>query len=183
MWEKLLLGGLVLLCDAFSKKKETKETTKSNDKDIDMKNIKEQSTVKETKFSEQVQKKLIEVGGSATISLLNGDACRIILDKDNTGFVSDKLNNYLLFYRFEVFDVIEELLKKKGGRAVKGAGRGKEDKVGYGKCGLDTVVGYIAYKYSGVELGGSTFDPVFVLAAVLDWANVARNCRGYIELI
>ena len=97
--------------------------------------------------------------------------------------MSDKLNNYLLFYRFEVFDVIQELLKKKGGRAVKGAGRGKEDKVGYGKCGLDTVVGYIAYKYSGVELGGSTFDPVFVLAAVLDWANIARNCRGYIELI
>ena len=40
MWEKLLLGGLVLLCDSFIKKKETKETTKSNDKDIDMKNIK-----------------------------------------------------------------------------------------------------------------------------------------------
>lgn len=105
------------------------------------------------------------------------------MNKDNTGFVSDKLNNYSLFYSFEVFDVIQELLKQKGGRAVKGAGRGKEDKVGYGKCGLDTVVGYIAYKYSGIELGGSTFDPVFVLAAILDWANIARNCRGYIELI
>ena len=136
-----------------------------------------------TTFSKQVQNKLMSVGGSATIPLLNGDVCHILLDKNNTGFVSDKLNNYSLFYSFQVFDVIQELLKQKGGRAVKGAGRGKEDKVGYGKCGLDTVVGYIAYKYSGVELGGSTFDPVFVLAAILDWANVARNCRGYIEVI
>ncbi|MBR2321741.1 MAG: hypothetical protein IKA57_06355 [Clostridia bacterium] len=134
-------------------------------------------------FSKQVQKKLMSVGGSATIQLLNGDVCHILLDKDNTGFVCDKLNNYSLFYHFEVFDVIQELLNQKGGRALKGAGRGKEDKVGYGKCGLDTVVGYIAYKYSGVKLGASTFDPVFVLAAVLDWANIARNCRGYIELI
>ena len=136
-----------------------------------------------TTFSKQVQNKLMSVGGSATIPLLNGDVCHIILDKNNTGFVCDKLNNYSLFYHFEVFDAIQELLKQKGGRALKGAGRGKEDKVGYGKCGLDTVVGYIAYKYSGVKLGGSTFDPVFVLAAVLDWANIARNCRGYIELI
>ena len=136
-----------------------------------------------TTFSKQVQKKLMSVGGSATIQLLNGDVCHILLDKDNTGFVCDKLNNYSLFYHFEVFDAIQELLNQKGGRVLKGAGRGKEDKVGYGKCGLDTVVGYIAYKYSGVKLGSSTFDPVFVLAAVLDWANIARNCRGYIELI
>ena len=134
-------------------------------------------------FSKQVQNKLMSVGGSATIRLLNGDVCHILLDKDNTGFISDKLNNYSVFYRLEVFDVIQELLQKKGGRVIKGAGRGKEDKVGYGKCGLDTVVGYIAYKYSGIELGGSTFDPVFVLAAILDWANLARNCRGYIEVV
>ena len=136
-----------------------------------------------TTFSKQVQKKFMSVGGSATIQLLNGDVCHILLDKDNTGFVCDKLNNYSLFYHFEVFEAIQELLNQKGGRALKGAGRGKEDTVGYGKCGLDTVVGYMAYKYSGVKLGGSTFDPVFVLAAVLDWANIARNCRGYIELI
>ncbi len=26
------------------------------------------------------------------------------------------------------------------------------------------------------------FDPVFVLAAVLDWADIARNERGYLTL-
>ena len=136
-----------------------------------------------TTFSKKIQDKLIENGGTATILLLNGDTCHIRLDADSTGFVSDKLNNYSLHYRFEVFDVIQELLTQKGGRVAKGQGRGKEDKVGYGKCGLDTVVGYVAYKYSGVELGKSTFDPIFVLAAILEWANVARNCRGYIEMI
>ena len=136
-----------------------------------------------TTFSQQVQNKLVGVGGSATMRLLNGDVCHILVDKNNTGFVCDKLNNYSVFYRFDVFDVIQELLIQKGGRAVKGAGRGKENKVGYGKCGLDTVVGYIAHKYSEVQLGGSAYDPVFVLSAILDWANIARNCRGYIEMI
>ena len=56
-----------------------------------------------TTFSKQVQKKLMSVGGSATIQLLNGDVCHILLDKDNTGFVCDKLNNYSLFYHFEVY--------------------------------------------------------------------------------
>ena len=136
-----------------------------------------------TSFSKQVQDKLLSVGGSATIKLLNGDACHILLTDDSNAFVSDKLNNYSLRYRFEIFDIVQELLRQKGGRAIKGAGRGKEDKVGYGKCGLDTVVGYVAHQYSGIPLGGSTFDPVFVLAAILDWANLARNQRGYIEII
>lgn len=135
-----------------------------------------------TNFSTAVKNKLIGNGGSATIKLLNGDVCHITLSRNNTGFTSDKLNHYAVFYSFEVFDFIQELLLQNGGQAVKGAGRGKEDKVGYGKCGLDTVVGYIAHKYSGIGLGESTFDPVFVLAAILDWANLAKNCRGYIEI-
>ena len=28
----------------------------------------------------------------------------------------------------------------------------------------------------------SVFDPVFVLAAILDWAGIVRNERGYLEL-
>lgn len=130
-----------------------------------------------------VKNKLISCGKSVRIKLLNGDTCNIVLNKEGTGIISDKLNKYSLNYEFEVFDIIVDLLTEKGGRALKGNGRGKNDKVGYGKCGLDTVVGYIAHKYSNKNLGESTFDPVFVLAAILDWANIARNCRGYIELI
>lgn len=135
------------------------------------------------KFSDKVRKQLVECGGSATIHLLNGEPCHILLNETGTGIISDKLNKYSLNYNLEVFDVIQELLIQKKGRALKGTGRGKDDKVGYGKCGLDTLVGYIAYKYNGIGLGSSTFDPVFVLAAVLDWVGLAKNCRGYIEII
>lgn len=82
-----------------------------------------------------------------------------------------------------MFDIIVDLLfASEGGRAPKGNGHGKADKVGYGKCTPDTVVGAIAINYFGKGYGESTLDPVFVLAAILDWADIARNCRGYIEL-
>ncbi len=35
--------------------------------------------------------------------------------------------------------------------------------------------------YRGYELGASVYDPVFVMAAVLEWAGIAKNGRG--ELI
>lgn len=135
------------------------------------------------KFSDKIKNKLLACGGSETLPLLKGDRCHIVLNEAQDGFFCDKLNNYKISYRFEVFDVIEDLLNRKNGKAVKGNGRGKQDKVGYGKCGLDTVAGYVAYNYAGKDYGDSTFDPVFVLAAILDWANLARNLRGYIVRI
>lgn len=68
-----------------------------------------------------------------------------------------------------------------GGKAPKGLGRGK-DKVGYGKCGEETVIYQVATQYYGKKIGESTFDPVFVLAAILEWAGIAENGRGYIKL-
>ena len=43
-------------------------------------------------------------------------------------------------------------------------------------------LGYIAKKYFGKKPGESVYDPVFVLASVLDWAGIAHNQRGYIQL-
>ena len=51
-----------------------------------------------------------------------------------------------------------------------------------GDCTEDTVVGAIAKNYAGRELGSSVYDPVFVLASVMEWAGIIRNYRGYIEL-
>ena len=51
-----------------------------------------------------------------------------------------------------------------------------------GKCTEDTVVGTIAVRYFGKKLGESTYDPVFILAAMLEWAGVAHNLRGYVQL-
>ena len=60
----------------------------------------------------------------------------------------------------DCFDIVMELLANNGGKAHKGGGRGKENKVGQGKCTEDTVCGYIAVKYYGHTYGDSTFDPV-----------------------
>lgn len=43
-------------------------------------------------------------------------------------------------------------------------------------------MGAIAVKYFRKQYGESTYDPVFVLAAVLDWAGIATNQRGYLTL-
>lgn len=41
----------------------------------------------------------------------------------------------------------------------------------------------VAKKYYGKEDDESSFDPLFVIASILDWANIVRNKRGYMELI
>ena len=44
------------------------------------------------------------------------------------------------------------------------------------------MVGYIAKHYAHKQDGDSVYDPVFVLAAVLEWADIAKNERGELAL-
>ena len=134
------------------------------------------------KASDIVREKLLASSGTAVIPLQRGDSCTIILVDNGRAITSDKLNGFR--YELSVFDVIVELLQHSPqGKARKGNSRGPEDKVGCGRCTADTVVGAIAIHYFGKKTGESCFDPVFVLAAVLDWAGIAKNGRGYIILI
>lgn len=66
-----------------------------------------------------------------------------------------------------------------GGKAKKGTGRAP---LGSEKCDLDTVSGVILHEYFGVTLGGGEFDPSFVVAAILEWAGIAKNGRSWLEL-
>ena len=77
-----------------------------------------------------------------------------------------------------MFDVTVNLLVVNGGRARKGKGRNY--KLGHPNCDEYTVVGAVAKNYSGKKESNSVFDPVFVLAAVSEWAGIAHN--GYNEL-
>ena len=93
-----------------------------------------------------------------------------------------KLNAFQ--YELSVFDVIVKLLQHSPQeKARKGNSRGPNDKVGHGRCTSDTVVGAIAIHYFGKKTGESCFDPVFVLAAILEWVGVAKNGRGFLQLI
>lgn len=130
------------------------------------------------KASERVKAKLKENGGRVTVFTARGLPCEFYAEPGGRTFGSDKLPIHP-GYGYEVFDVIENLLRAQGGRARKGNGR--NCRLGEPGCEETTVVGAVA-KYLGRKRGESVYDPVFVLAAVLEWAGVARNQRGYLEL-
>lgn len=129
------------------------------------------------KASEIIKTKLKDCGGRVIVHTARDLPCEIWVTKDGSGFASDKLPN--VHYGFDIFDTIVDLLLAQNGRARKGNGRNY--RVGAPECDETTVIGTIAINYFGKTVGESTFDPVFVLAAVLDWAGIADNGRG--ELI
>ena len=127
-----------------------------------------------------IRNKLISANGVATIRTSDGTPYRIYLTKDGNGFGCDALRN--VTYTFSVFDIVVDLLKREGGCARKGQARGKYDKVGSPNCDEHTVAGVIALQYYKKNIGDSVFDPVFIIAGVLEWADIAENGRGYLRL-
>ena len=132
-----------------------------------------------SKSSEIINTKLKESGGRVIVHTAQGLPCDIVACPDGRSFVSKKLP-IKPAYTYEVFDVIVDLLVSNNGRAEKGNGR--SFKLGEPKCSEKTVVGAIAKNYSGKSNGESVFDPVFVMAAVLEWAEIAKNGRGELVL-
>lgn len=145
---------------------------------VDISNLKMEP---ETKASAIVRNKLIRYGGKAVMPLYNGKPYEMYLCGDGDSFSSWKNSNTPIL-EFKVFDIVVDLLMREGGKAMKGQGRGKNDKVGSERCNEHTVVGVIAMEYWGKKEGESTFDPVFAIAAILDWADIADNGWGYLKL-
>ncbi len=108
--------------------------------------------------------------GKTHIVNLNGDGKTISSD---TGLRTQQID-------LSIFDIVVNFLRNNGGMAPKGNGR--NSKVGYGKCTPDTICYCIATKYYGHKEGESTFDPVFIIAAILDMAGICENTRGYLRL-
>ena len=134
---------------------------------------------KENRASEIIRNMLENCGGRAVVYTLRGLPCQIYADTNGTSFISDKLP-ITPPYQYSVFDIIVEFLLERGGHARKGNGRNY--RLGEKNCDDTTVIGVISARYSHKKAGESVFDPVFVLAAVLEWANIAENRRGEIVL-
>lgn len=128
--------------------------------------------------SDIIRQLLREHGGRIIVHTARGLPHELRAAPDGISFICDALP-VKTPYRYEVFDVIVDLLVSQGGRARKGNGR--NCKLGEPDCDETTVVGAIGYNYAHKKAGDSVFDPVFVLAAVLEWAGIAANGRG--ELI
>ncbi len=131
------------------------------------------------KASDIVRSKLYENSGRATVYSVTGKPYIIRAAKDGRSFLCSELPIKPPL-TYDVFDVIVDLLLREGGSARKGMGRNSP--LGEGGCTEDTVVGAIGKYYFKAPTGKYVFDPVFVLAAVLDWADIARNERGYLTL-
>ena len=128
--------------------------------------------------SDIIKNKLIDCGGIATVRSVSGNSYVIQANADGNSFTCDEIP-ITPPYEYRVFDVIVSLLFRNGGKARKGNGRNY--RFGYGDCTEDTIVGCIA-KDKGIAEGAYAYDPVFVLSAILDWAGIAHNKRGYLEL-
>ena len=131
------------------------------------------------KASDIIKRMLMEQGGRAIVHTVQGLPREIRAASDGVSFLCNELP-IRPPYEYKVFDIIVDLLVSQGGRAKKGNGRNY--KLGDSNCDETTVVGAIAYNYAGKETGASVFDPVFILAAVLDWAGIASNQRGELVL-
>lgn len=128
--------------------------------------------------SEIIKTKLMDNGGHVTVHTARGLPCEVWMNADGASFTSDKLP-IKPPYTYHTFDVIVDLLVSQGGRARKGNGRNY--KLGDNNCDHTTVVGVIAMD-RGYTIGNSVFDPVFVFAAILEWAGIAHNERGELVL-
>ena len=156
---------------------EEEDTNIAEREEIDMRNWFTDRT--SNRASEIIKTKLKENGGRVIVYTARGLPCEICVAADGISFESDKLP-IKPAYRFDVFDIVVELLKKQNGRARKGNGRNY--RLGDENCDDTTVVGYIAKNYAHKKDGDSVYDPVFVLAAVLEWADIAKNERGELVL-
>lgn len=128
--------------------------------------------------SEIIKAKLMDNGGCVTVYTVRGLPCEVWMNADGRSFTSDKLP-IKPPYEYRVFDVIVDLLISQGGRARKGNGRNY--KLGESNCDKTTVVGAVALD-RGYTIGNSVFDPVFVFAAIMEWAGIAHNERGELVL-
>ena len=102
------------------------------------------------KASDVIKRLLIEHGGRVIVHTARGLPCEIRAASDGVSFLCDKLPCNPP-YRYEVFDVIVDLLIAQKGRARKGNGR--NFKLGESNCDRTTVVGAIGYNYAHKETG------------------------------
>ena len=132
-----------------------------------------------TKASEIIKYKLIKCGGTAVYHTFYGKKFGFRILADGNRFVCDSLPSNV-DYTFEIFDVVVDSLISQGGEERKGNARNY--KLGEKNCDLTTVAGVIGKRYFRKNDGESVLDPVFIISAILEWAGIADNCRGYIKL-
>lgn len=129
--------------------------------------------------SEYLKEYYLSNGKRIIVTTLRGKQHEICLSDDNKYFYSYtglRQNNFLYL---NWFDGIVDFIKQNGGRVKKG---GCRSKAGQGNCTEGTLGYYVATECYGKCDGGSSTDPIFIIAAILENAGICKNERGYIQL-
>ena len=113
----------------------------------------------------------------AMIPTYDGTLRKVVANADGHTFTCEKIATA---YDYSIFDVIIDLLIAQGGKAKKGNSRNA--RLGEKGCEADTIAGCIGFEYFKKSAGESFIDPVYIIAAILDWAGIAYNKHGFIEL-
>lgn len=126
-----------------------------------------------------IKERLNSLGGKATVNLYKGGTFEIWYSDTENGVACNKipLTGQLTW---EVLVAAYELVIAKEGRVEKGNARA--GKLGSARLPLDSLEGHIAHTVHGVQPGQSAFGPGFVICAILDWAGVCKNERGYLAI-
>lgn len=140
------------------------------------------NTLKEritNKPSDIIRNLFIKQKGKIHISTLTGIEYDAFLSKEGEAFETEALP-FSADFEFRIFDVVYDLLKRENGKVKKG--NGHNYKLGENGCTDKTVCGIIGYEYFHKKTGDSVFDPVFIICAIMDYAGICRNTRGYLLL-
>ncbi|MDE5670487.1 MAG: hypothetical protein K2I14_03355 [Eubacterium sp.] len=128
--------------------------------------------------SEYLKEYYLSNGKRIIVTTLRGKQHEICLSDDNKYFYSETgLKQHKL--KLDWFDGIVDFIKENGGKLKKG---GCHSKAGQGNCTEGTLGYYVATECYGKCDGGSSTDPIFIIAAILENAGICKNERGYIQL-
>jgi hypothetical protein len=130
--------------------------------------------------SEIIIKKLKSMGGHVDIKQLNGNITDFYFVKEDTFWSSGLYKLIDDGYLFNMFDLLEKESHRFENRCIP-KGNARKYKLGEIGCSIDTAVGILGYLYYKKETGDSIYEPMHVIAAVLEWAGIAKNKRGYIQ--
>lgn len=126
-----------------------------------------------------IKSKLNEVGGETTIKSGNS-SFKVSYADDESGICFETKKGEVKQLPWDAFFATVDILKEKEGKAIKGDAT--KAKLGGKELPLDSVEGYVAATVYGKKKRQTVEKTVSEIGTLLDWTDIAKNGRGYLEL-
>jgi|GEM_PF-1706149 len=131
----------------------------------------------DSKVVKTLKEKMNQQGGRAHMPMLKGGFQEIWLSSDGKGIIANGLKDVVL--KWEHFAAIVRKAISIGGKMYRGDSAAQDGaRIGSDKLSLDTIDGYISKKFYGASEGDTTLRRSTYYSAILNWAEIAKNCRA-----